>query len=209
VDLSLQPAAALSLQRSIKRIIDVCAAAAGLLLFGPVFIVAGLLINETEEYFLAGKVAGAGSASGLEIPDMCLGGCRAGHILKCDPSRRIEYEQYQKLSNDLADPLGRFLRRTSLDELPQLWNVLKGDMSLVGPRPFLPEQLHLYGPAYRFYQAALPGLTGLWQVSGRNRLPFVERARLDAIYCREWSLWLDLKILLLTPWAVLRSDGGV
>ena len=215
MDLSLQPATATPLHWGFKRLFDLCAAAASLLLFGPVIIIAGLLIRlETSGgvFFRQERVGRGGERFWLlkfrtMRPD---GEAELERILRCEPGRRTEYEQYQKLSNDpRLTRIGRFLRRTSLDELPQLWNVLKGDMSLVGPRPFLPEQLHLYGPAYRLYQSALPGLTGLWQVSGRNRLTFGERVRLDEIYCREWSLWLDLKILLLTPWAVLRQDGGV
>jgi lipopolysaccharide/colanic/teichoic acid biosynthesis glycosyltransferase len=99
-------------------------------------------------------------------------------------------------------PGGRMLRATGLDELPQLINVLCGDMSLVGPRPCLPTEFELYLPAHRERVNAVPGLTGLWQVSGKNRTTFEEMIRLDVHYVRNASLPLDLKIILLTPWAL-------
>jgi exopolysaccharide production protein ExoY len=114
-----------------------------------------------------------------------------------------------KIRNDpRITPVGRFLRKFSLDELPQLWSVLKGDMSLVGPRPFLPEQRDLYGAGYPSYCQVRPGLTGLWQVSGRNRLSFIQRAALDGYYLANWSILLDLVILMRTVWVVARQDGA-
>lgn len=103
---------------------------------------------------------------------------------------------------------GRFLRRTSLDELPQFLNVLIGDMSVVGPRPPIPYEVEDYAIAHRRRLDMKPGLTGLWQVSGRNRLPFEEMVRIDLYYIENWSLWLDLKIILLTLPAVFRGDGA-
>lgn len=103
--------------------------------------------------------------------------------------------------------LGRFLRRTSLDELPELFNVLKGDMSLVGPRPLLMEYLDLYSPEQARRHELPPGITGLAQVKGRNALDWEEKFRLDAWYVNHWSLWLDLKILAMTLWAVVSGTG--
>ena len=106
-------------------------------------------------------------------------------------------------------PIGRFLRKSSLDELPQLWNVLKGQMSLVGPRPPLRYEFHLYAPWHRRrILEAKPGVTGLWQVNGRSRTCFDDMVRLDLRYARSWSLWLDIVILLLTPFAVFSGDGA-
>jgi lipopolysaccharide/colanic/teichoic acid biosynthesis glycosyltransferase len=106
-------------------------------------------------------------------------------------------------------PIGRLLRQTSLDELPQLWNVLRGDMSLVGPRPPLPYEVEQYQPwHYRRVLEAAPGITGLWQVTGRSRTTFDEMVRLDLRYARRSSLWYDLRILLATPRAVLSGRGA-
>lgn len=104
-------------------------------------------------------------------------------------------------------PFGRLLRSTSLDDLPQLFNVLRGEMSLVGPRPLLMKYLELYTSEQRRRHDVLPGITGWAQVNGRNALPWDERFRLDVWYVDHWSFWLDLKILLLTPWKVLRREG--
>jgi lipopolysaccharide/colanic/teichoic acid biosynthesis glycosyltransferase len=104
--------------------------------------------------------------------------------------------------------VGRILRRTSLDELPQLWNVLRGEMSLVGPRPPLPYEVELYQEWHRQRLQALPGMTGLWQVQGRNRVRFDEMVRMDLEYIRRQSLWLDLVILLKTPWAMFNGRGA-
>jgi lipopolysaccharide/colanic/teichoic acid biosynthesis glycosyltransferase len=115
-----------------------------------------------------------------------------------------------KLTNDpRVTPVGRLLRKTSLDELPQLWNVLRGDMSLVGPRPPLPYELEQYDPWHRGrLLEAMPGITGLWQVVGRSRTTFDEMVRLDLRYARTRSLWSDIKILLATPAAVLSGRGA-
>jgi lipopolysaccharide/colanic/teichoic acid biosynthesis glycosyltransferase len=108
---------------------------------------------------------------------------------------------------DRLSPLGRWLRRTSLDELPQLWNVLKGDMSLVGPRPLLMEYLPLYNRFEARRHEVRPGITGWAQVNGRNTATWPERFALDVYYVEHRSLWLDVRILLLTIWRVIRRDG--
>ena len=115
-----------------------------------------------------------------------------------------------KIANDpRVTPIGRFLRKTSLDELPQFWNVLRSEMSLVGPRPPLPYEFNIYDIWHRRRVVELkPGITGLWQVSGRSRTRFDDMVRLDLRYAQTWSLWLDLKILLATPWAVFSGDGA-
>jgi exopolysaccharide biosynthesis polyprenyl glycosylphosphotransferase len=115
-----------------------------------------------------------------------------------------------KITNDpRVTPIGRILRRTSLDELPQFWNVLIGDMSLVGPRPPVPYEFEIYDFWHRRRVLEVqPGITGLWQVNGRSRTRFDEMVRLDVRYCTTWSLWLDIKILLATPKAVLFGSGA-
>jgi exopolysaccharide biosynthesis polyprenyl glycosylphosphotransferase len=104
--------------------------------------------------------------------------------------------------------VGRVIRKTSLDELPQLFNVLRGEMSLVGPRPPLPYELDVYQEWHKRRLDVLPGITGLWQVKGRNRVSFDEMVRLDLEYIERQSLWLDFKILLQTPWALINSRGA-
>lgn len=115
-----------------------------------------------------------------------------------------------KLTEDVRiTPVGRFLRRTSLDELPQVFNVFKGEMSLVGPRPPLAYEVEAYNIWHRRrLLEAKPGITGLWQVNGRSRVKFDEMVRLDLRYARTWSPWLDIKILVRTPWAVLLGEGA-
>lgn len=116
---------------------------------------------------------------------------------------------FGKVKNDpRITRAGRILRRTSLDELPQLFNVLRGEMSIVGPRPPIPYEVENYAPWHRRRLDMRPGITGLWQVSGRNRIPFEEMVRIDLFYIENWSLWLDLKIILLTIPAVFRGDGA-
>jgi Undecaprenyl-phosphate galactose phosphotransferase WbaP len=115
-----------------------------------------------------------------------------------------EYLKYHKLRNDpRVTRVGRFLRKTSLDELPQLWNVLRGEMSLVGPRPYLPRESGEIGAAHKEILRVPPGMTGPWQVSGRNHTSFSERVRMDAYYVRDWSMWLDLVLLARTAGVLL------
>ncbi|HSM83950.1 MAG TPA: undecaprenyl-phosphate galactose phosphotransferase WbaP [Nodosilinea sp.] len=129
--------------------------------------------------------------------------------LRQNPTLRSQWERDHKLRHDpRITRLGHFLRRTSLDELPQLWNVLRGEMSLVGPRPIVKEEIFRYAEKYSLYTKVLPGLTGLWQVSGRNNMSYEERVNLDAYYVRNWSVWLDIHILLRTLWVVLTGDGA-
>ena len=126
--------------------------------------------------------------------------------LAADPAARAEWAATQKLRIDpRVTPVGRLLRRTSLDELPQLWNVLRGDMSLVGPRPMMPDQVRLY-PGTAYYRLR-PGITGSWQVSERHQSTFAARADYDAAYDRDLSLATDLGILMRTVGVVLRGTG--
>ena len=116
---------------------------------------------------------------------------------------------YKLTADPRITPVGRFLRKTSLDELPQFFNVLQGDMSLVGPRPPVPYEFERYDLWHRQRLLAVkPGITGLWQVDGRSRVKFDDMVRLDIRYAGSWSLWLDIKILLQTPRAVLSGDGA-
>jgi len=129
--------------------------------------------------------------------------------LKDNPDEIEYYNKYHKYKNDpRITKIGRFLRKTSLDELPQLINVLKGEMSLVGPRPYMVEENQKIGKYSKTISKVKPGITGLWQVNGRSKLDFNSRIKLDVWYIRNWSLWLDIIILIKTVKVVLKKDGA-
>lgn len=130
-------------------------------------------------------------------------------VLSRDPALREEWESSFKLRKDPRITfVGRFLRACSLDELPQLFNVMRGDMSLVGPRPIVEAEIDRYGRKFSAYCACRPGITGLWQVRGRSDVSYARRVELDAQYANRWSLWLDLQILLSTVVVIVRRDGA-
>jgi undecaprenyl-phosphate galactose phosphotransferase len=134
---------------------------------------------------------------------------RLRELLANDPAARAEWEREFKLRNDpRITPIGQFLRRTSLDELPQLFNVIRGEMSLVGPRPVIRAELCKYGDDVDYFLMVRPGMTGLWQVSGRNDVDYDTRVYLDTWYVKNWSLWYDIAILFKTIKVVLRRDGA-
>jgi Undecaprenyl-phosphate galactose phosphotransferase WbaP len=129
--------------------------------------------------------------------------------LEVDRLLRDEWERHQKLAKDpRITRLGRWLRRYSLDELPQLFNVVRGEMSLVGPRPMMTDQEAVYGDRLNLYRRVFPGMTGLWQISGRNVTSFTDRARFDSYYVRNWSIWLDFYILAKTPLVAIKGEGA-
>jgi Undecaprenyl-phosphate galactose phosphotransferase WbaP len=135
---------------------------------------------------------------------------RLTDLLRASPDLRTEWEDGYKLRVDpRITRIGRFLRKTSLDELPQLWNILRGEMSLVGPRPILREEVPKYGKVYGLYQRVRPGITGLWQVSGRSDTSYTERVDMAALYVRNWSVWLDLIILARTVKSVVLRQGAI
>lgn len=134
---------------------------------------------------------------------------RLQELLDNDPDARIEWEKYWKLKNDpRVTKMGKFLRKTSLDELPQIFNVLKGEMSLVGPRPYLPREWSFLKEYGEIILSVPPGITGLWQTCGRNDKTFHERLMLDSWYVRNWNLWLDIVILLKTMVVVIKREGA-
>jgi undecaprenyl-phosphate galactose phosphotransferase len=134
---------------------------------------------------------------------------RLADMLANDGQVRAEWLKYARITNDpRVTPIGRLLRRSSLDELPQLWNVLRGEMAWVGPRPYLPVESDRIGESLDTIVRVRPGMTGLWQVSGRTSLPFKERLTLDEYYIRNWSLWMDFSITLRTLRAVVSGRGA-
>jgi lipopolysaccharide/colanic/teichoic acid biosynthesis glycosyltransferase len=129
--------------------------------------------------------------------------------LAANPQARREWEETQKLRNDpRITRLGKWLRKLSVDELPQLFNILVGDMSLVGPRPIVENEVGRYKDKFDVYSTVRPGVTGMWQVSGRNNTTYDERVMYDVYYVRNWSVWLDIYILFRTIWVVLGRHGA-
>jgi len=130
-------------------------------------------------------------------------------LLDRDPVAREKWEKFRKLDSDprVTTRTARFIRKASIDELPQLWNVLIGDMSLVGPRPALSDETHYFGDRLSDYLSVQPGITGLWQVSGRNDTSFKRRVYWDSWYVRNWSFWGDVVILIKTPFVLLLQRG--
>ena len=131
------------------------------------------------------------------------------NLLASDPAVRDEWEREFKLKNDpRITKIGHFLRKSSLDELPQFFNVLKGEMSLVGPRPIVSDELKYYGDSIHDYHAVRPGVTGLWQVSGRNDISYMQRVNLDSWYVNHWSFWNDIVIIFKTVGVMLNRKGA-
>jgi lipopolysaccharide/colanic/teichoic acid biosynthesis glycosyltransferase len=199
-----------SLSRSAKRWLDVGGATALLLISLPLWLPIALAIKLESggPVFYRFRVLGRGGQSfgALKFRTMVEG---ADRRLREDPELWQAFRQAYKLE---ADPrvtrVGRWLRRLSLDELPQCLNVLRGEMSLVGPRPFAPYEAERYTACLDRRLSVRPGMTGLWQVSGRHEVSYQERVRLDLEYVEHWSLWLDLQILFRTVWAVLSRRGA-
>ena len=134
---------------------------------------------------------------------------RLEELLKTDPEAKAEWEKDFKLKNDpRITKSGAFLRKTSLDELPQIFNVLKGEMSLVGPRPIIRDEMVRYGEYINEYLMVKPGITGMWQVRGRNNTRYSQRVLLDSWYVRNWSVWLDVMLLWRTGKIVLQCKGA-
>jgi Undecaprenyl-phosphate galactose phosphotransferase WbaP len=196
-----------------KRTLDIAGAVTLGIVFSPLMLVIVALTRREggSVIYLHRRVGQDGKAFGcLKFRTMVPDADQVlRELLERDPELRAEWVRDHKLRNDpRVTPLGRFLRRTSLDELPQIWNVIRGEMSLVGPRPVVREELLRYGRSVRVYLSTKPGITGLWQVTGRNDTDYRRRVALDAYYARNWTLRLDLYILLKTTRVVVRGGGA-
>jgi Undecaprenyl-phosphate galactose phosphotransferase WbaP len=197
-----------------KKVLDTFLAAIALLLLAPFFGLMALAIyldSPGRVFYRQARLGKEGKVFHLvKFRTMQL---NAGEILKKelahDPAIKLEWDTFQKLKRDpRITRVGKLLRKFSLDELPQLWNILHGDMSMVGPRPIMLDQQLPYGSYYKDYIKVRPGITGLWQVSGRNHTSFARRAELDNEYIQRWSLWLDIYIFFKTVKVVLWRNGA-
>lgn len=195
-----------------KRAIDIMIAIIALMVLSPLLLLtaAAIAITMGRPIFFAQRRVGHGGT-----PFRCFkfrtmsrdAEKRLNDHLRDNPDAADEWRTTRKLRSDpRITTIGQTLRVTSLDELPQLFNVLNGDMSCVGPRPVVPDELALYGRDVDAYLAARPGITGPWQVSGRNSLSYADRVALDRAYVQNWTLWADVVILARTIPAVARSD---
>lgn len=198
---------------SLKRVVDVLGAIVLGAVFTPVIIViVGLLRLEGGPILFRHRRVGRHGKGFdcLKFRSMAPDGDRVlRELLERHPELRAEWIRDHKLRDDpRVTAVGRFLRRTSLDELPQLLNVVRGEMSLVGPRPVVREELLRYGRCASIYLAARPGITGLWQVNGRNNTDYRRRVVLDVYYVRRQSIFLDLYILIKTTYVVLGGSGA-
>jgi exopolysaccharide production protein ExoY len=197
-----------------KRVVDITLAISGILLLAPLLIICFLATIATSRgpaIFRHRRVGFNGKhfdcykfrTMVTDAPE------RLRKLLESDPAAAAEWTANRKLRNDpRVTAIGAILRKSSLDELPQLFNVLKGDMSIVGPRPVTDDELERYSTAIGAYLACRPGITGLWQVSGRSTTTYDKRVACDAFYARNWSMTLDAKILIVTIPSLLASDSA-
>jgi exopolysaccharide biosynthesis polyprenyl glycosylphosphotransferase len=209
--------------RIVKRLFDLVGATIGLILLSPVFAVVAIAIKLTDPgpvFYRHKRLSRNGEAVGvLKFRTMKAGySTGPGHkyktaedVLKALGREDLipEFQENQKLEDDpRVSKIGNFLRRTSLDELPQLVNAFMGELSLVGPRPIIAAELERYGEQSASFLSLKPGITGLWQVSGRSDTSYEERVKLDIYYVENWSLLLDIQILLKTVAYVIRGKGA-
>ena len=199
----------LHLQYLVKRCMDLLGAGILIVLLLPVFIVIGLLVvlDDGWPVIYRRRVLGTtGEFDAFKFRTMVRD---ADSILAANPALKAEFERNFKLKDDpRITGVGAFLRKLSLDELPQLFNVLRGQMSLVGPRMITAAELHKYVPYEQLLLSVKPGLTGYWQVRGRQNVSYEERVRMDLHYLGTWSLSLDMKILFETPVKALKREGA-
>lgn len=199
--------------RLIKRVFDIVVSASLIIVGSPVLLALCVLVAQTGRPIFYGHRRVGQNGRSFNCYKFRTMQTNAAELLKellaRDPEARAEWERDFKLKNDpRITPIGHFLRKTSLDELPQLWNVLRGDMSLVGPRPVVDAELERYGAQVDHYLKAKPGITGLWQISGRNDITYDTRVYLDSWYVKNWSFFNDVVILVRTVKVIIKRDGA-
>ena len=195
----------------LKRLLDIVVSVTVLTIFAiPMAIFAVLIKRDSEGdvIFRQQRVGRSGDEFTITKFRCMVDGADAQRAALMEQTSGIDPRLFKMEDDPRVTKVGRWLRRYSLDELPQFWQVLKGEMSVVGPRPQLPEEVDQYEDWHRQRLFATPGLTGLWQINGRSDLSFDEMVRLDLYYAEHWSLWLDIKVMLRTVPAVLRGSGA-
>jgi len=200
--------------RVVKRVLDILLVIVAIPVLLPALFIVGLLVKFTSPgpaFFSHRRICRDGAFFSMwKFRTMCVDSSDLlEQYLSKNPKARAEWAKSHKLRYDpRITSVGLFLRRFSLDELPQVWNVLRGQMSLVGPRPIVAAEVERYADSFEYYCRVKPGVTGLWQVSGRSELTYDERVALDRRYVTRWSLFTDLKILLRTFKSVVNRDGA-
>ncbi|BCX14816.1 MAG: hypothetical protein KatS3mg088_499 [Patescibacteria group bacterium] len=206
-----------------KRLMDIVFAIILLIIFSPIMIITAILIKITSPGPILADIPKRVGRKGklFRIYKFRSMFANAHNLMKTDPKYKKLYEVYKNSGYKLHDDprvtkVGKFIRRHSIDEMPQLFNVLKGDMSLVGPRAYYPDELEEQQRKYPHTKnlvkemlEAKPGITGYWQVNGRSEVDFEKRIQMDAYYARKKSLWLDLLIILKTPFVMISGKGAV
>lgn len=202
------------LNRIIKYLFDMILTIVGTICISPILVIIAIWIYKDSPGPVIFKHMRVGK-DGKEFPcykfrSMCVDAKeKLEELLQNDPEAKVEWERDFKLKNDpRITKSGAFLRKTSLDELPQIFNVLKGEMSLVGPRPIIKAEMKRYGNYINDYLMVKPGITGIWQCSGRNDISYTERVHMDSWYVRNWSVWLDIMLLWRTFKAVFAKKGA-
>jgi len=196
-------------QWQVKNCLDFIGAGVMIVLLAPFLVIVGALVALEGGWPVIYRRQVAGTDGEFDAYKFRTMRQDADAILAADAILKREFEQNFKLKNDpRLTRLGSFLRRSSLDELPQLFNVLKGQMSLVGPRMKTPAELERYGSYKELLRTVKPGITGYWQVHGRQDTSYDDRIRMDMYYIQNWSLGMDLRILIKTPLKVLRKEGA-
>ena len=203
-----------TIQAKLIRAVDIVLSVLALIWLAPLFVVVGLIVKSSDggSIFFAQKRVGHGG-----MPFHCFkfrtmvvdAQARLDELLAKDPLARIAWDRDHKLRNDPRTiPFGNFLRKWSLDELPQFVNVLRGEMSIVGPRPIVVSEVPRYGRYFEQYKQVHPGITGLWQISGRNDVSYRRRVACDVLYVRHKSVITNLAIIVMTAIVVLRARGS-
>ncbi len=204
----------LPMPRLLKTLLEIMMAFCAIVILLPLFIVLSLIVKLSS----AGPVFYSAERLGIHGKPIRVlkfrtmyadAAARLKQMLDENPAQKAEWQKNFKLQNDpRITPIGRFLRRTSLDELPQFWNVLTGEMAVIGPRPIVRDEIKYYGKNYEIRKRVKPGITGLWQVSGRNEIDYQQRVMLDMYYIMNWSIWMDYYIFFKTVYVVVARRGA-